>query len=105
MLPLLITFSVLLSFSLCAPPAPFQPGAIGLSLGVLGGGFYLALYSAMQSARFWLCGVITIFIALLRDYGWRAYIRLHTPSEVIKRQASEGILFARRVPVAIVLRG
>lgn len=73
----------------------FLPGAIGLSLGALGGGFYLALYTAMQSARFWLCGTITIFIALLRDYGWRAYVRLHTPSEVIKRQASEGILFPR----------
>ncbi len=42
----------------------------------------------MSSARFWLCGVITVVIALLRDYGWRAHVRLHKPSEVVKRQAS-----------------
>jgi len=78
----------------------FLIGAIGLSLGALGGGFYLALYSAMQSARFWLCGVITIFIALLRDYGWRAYIRLHTPSEVIKRQVAQKKLNKMKTAVA-----
>jgi hypothetical protein len=74
-----------------SPPLIFASspsGAIGLSLGVLGGSFYLALASSMTSARFWLCGIITIFSCLVRDYAWRAHVRLHDPSEVTKRQAS-----------------
>ena len=84
-----------MSSSCCPHPDNFylflassSPGAIGLSLGVLGGSIYLALASSMTSARFWLCGFVTIFTALLRDFSWRAYVRLHDPSEVTKRQAS-----------------
>jgi magnesium-transporting ATPase (P-type) len=98
-MPLTISTKMLLScvhycvFSFsraCSPPLTLVcslPGAIGLHLGVLGGSFYLALASSMTSARFWLCGLVTIFAALLRDFSWRAYVRLHDPSEVTKRQA------------------
>jgi magnesium-transporting ATPase (P-type) len=61
-------------------------GAIGLELGVIGSSFYLVLATSMTSARFWLCGTIAVSIALVRDYSWRAHVRLHNPSEVIKRQ-------------------
>jgi len=74
----------------------FIVGAIALSLGPLATPFYLALASSMTSARFWLCGVIAVTIALLRDYVWRAHVRLHNPSEVLKRQIAEKKLEKKR---------